>query len=205
MTKSGDVYFFADHPDLPLVDGIYRVNALLPINKTSHYGLEPIVTRGARVPVANKHQSTLVRTFVAFGSPVASYHTSTVVFTGAGTYGSLGVYLVNATRNSTNHSTKMVVVPIVDNLDGVHKLGSFPTSPSVDDFGSFVFNVDTDEEVTSGLYSWSVESRKICMVRSLAETKALNMDIQFNSFAGGSLVYYDTNGTVDELWRQEIF
>ena len=99
------------------------------------------------------------------------------------------------------------IIPIVDNLNGIHQFGSFPTSPSLDRDGSFVFDVDTNDEETSGLYYWSnrlASSKKIVLICNLAQNQSLNVDIQFNSFVGQQIVYYTTNGTLDELWQDEI-
>ena len=213
VTELGDLFFFASNPSLPFADGIYTLNVWEAFDNNVSTTVSPVVLRGQKIP--HQHNSSqFVRVFTAFGSPISFYsssstssNASSVLFTATGTYGVLGVYTIALQPHSRNHSNRSITV-VLDNLKNTH-FANFPTSPTVDNAGNVVVNVETNSESSTGLYYvMEVEGggRNAELLQNLSNSNkgCLNIDIQFNSMEDGCLVFYTTNGTVDQLWSVNV-
>ena len=212
VTELGDFFFFATNPSIPLADGLYHLNMFAQNNQTVP---APMVLRGSALP-RHKNDSFL-RVFTAFGNPLAFVSSaagettdSMLLFTASGSFGALGVYVINATQALRPQGSSALfgrgekIKIVADNLDGVHHFGGFPNSPTVDDRGNIVFNADTNDKRTTGLYyvneCGNGKGSAPVQIRNVATPMAINIDIQFNSVSNGVVAFYTNNGTVDQLW-----
>ena len=221
VTVHGDVFFFASNPSIRLADGIYHLN-IFSTNETKD--LSPVILRGSRIPLG---KDGLIRVFTAFGSPVSysnSNGESMILFTASGSFDLLGVYSIRLIPNvkgsdnsntsilNNNQKSRFEIITIINNLDSEGSsipFGNFPTGPSVDNTGRIIFNVDTNNERTSGLYytNHSNDSSKTnppILIRNLYNPMELNVDIEYNSIENGCLVYYTNNGHIDQLWFTNV-